>query len=216
MTAAWELPLDPTEKLVLLSLADWVNEEAGRNLCWPSIETLVKKCHTSESTIKRCLRSLEAAGHITRDFRKGATTYYYVHPGTGRGVNLTGVTHDPPGGSPMTPNTEEIQKPSRAKALSGRAKSKTSYPELDHELRVSCVQWAVKEMGWTAGAAGQEFHRFKDRNLSVDGRYSDWLAAWRNWCRSPFCKTEKAPDPFKVGPQRQYGQGIEPPPLVLR
>ena len=118
MTMAWELKLDPAEKLVLLKLADWVNEERDRAICWPSIAKLADLTNVSESTVKRAIRSLEAAGHITRELREGETTRYTVHPNMAGGVNLTRVTHDPPGRSPMTPNTKGKPNTSRAKALS--------------------------------------------------------------------------------------------------
>jgi len=34
-----------------------------------------------------------------------------------------------------------------------------------------------------------EFARFKDSALAHDRRYADWPAAWRNWQRSPYNKS---------------------------
>jgi DNA-binding MarR family transcriptional regulator len=198
MTIAWSLKLDPAEKLVLLKLADWVNEERERAICWPSISKLADLTNVSESTVKRAIRSLEAAGHVTRELKTGETTRYHVHPrtvedtserlGTEGGVNLTRVTHDPPGGSPMTPYTKVKQKTSEAKASS--VSRETAFDEQELEaFQFEAVEWARDMMSWSLIDANNEFNRFADSNRSRDRRYKDWMAAWRNWCRSPFCKT---------------------------
>lgn len=62
---AWELEgLDPTEKLVLLALAD-AHHEAS-NLCFPSRTTLCRRVGVHLDTVKRVLRRLEDKRLILR------------------------------------------------------------------------------------------------------------------------------------------------------
>lgn len=59
MDACWGLRLQPTEKAVLMSLADQAND-AG--VCWPSVGSLCERTCLGERTVQRALRALEAAG----------------------------------------------------------------------------------------------------------------------------------------------------------
>ena len=61
LTAAWDLPIASTDKLVLLSLADHANDE-GR--CWPNIQTLATKTGLSDRSVRKAISRLKAAGHV--------------------------------------------------------------------------------------------------------------------------------------------------------
>lgn len=56
-----------TEKAVLLVLANYA-DEAGR--CWPSQKTVAKQACTSERTVRRMIRDLEARGILAREQRR--------------------------------------------------------------------------------------------------------------------------------------------------
>lgn len=56
---AWKTALQPTQKIVLLALAD-IADDAG--LCWPSLKTLAVKCHVSPRTIQRTVKEFEDCG----------------------------------------------------------------------------------------------------------------------------------------------------------
>jgi len=77
MTKAWDADLPPMEKLVLLALADCANDEG---ICWPSATTLAKKSGQGERTVRRCIRSLIANGHLSETQRSGTSTLFVVHP----------------------------------------------------------------------------------------------------------------------------------------
>jgi hypothetical protein len=77
MSAAWEVHLPDSEKLILLALADWSNDEGE---CWPSVARIAQKSSKSERTVQGALAKLEAAGHISRDQRLGRGCLYTVHP----------------------------------------------------------------------------------------------------------------------------------------
>lgn len=59
--------LQPSPKLVLLSIADCANDEG---IAYPSIGTLAAKCSLTERGVQRWLSKLRSAGYITVGFRK--------------------------------------------------------------------------------------------------------------------------------------------------
>lgn len=77
LTPAWNTSLPAISKIVLISLADQANDDG---VCWPSIESLVKRTGLSESTVFRHLKTLEDDAHIHREPRIGQSTIYHVHP----------------------------------------------------------------------------------------------------------------------------------------
>ena len=77
MTAVWDLPLQPSEKLVLLALADWAHDD-GR--CWPSIKAVADKSGVSERTVQRTLREAEKNGLLERTENKGKGCEYRLTP----------------------------------------------------------------------------------------------------------------------------------------
>lgn len=77
MSAAWELDIPTSNKMVLLALADCANDDG---VCWPGINHLVRKCSVGERTVQRAIKELAAAGHITRQEVPGKGCRYAVHP----------------------------------------------------------------------------------------------------------------------------------------
>jgi hypothetical protein len=77
LSAAWDADLPPMEKLVLLALADCANDQG---MCWPSAATLGRKSGQGERTVRRCIQSLIAKGHISQRQRTGTSPVYGVHP----------------------------------------------------------------------------------------------------------------------------------------
>ncbi len=59
MNWAWGLSLPPTQKLLLLALADNA-DDAGA--CWPSLKSLATKCEVTPRTIQRAIKEFEACG----------------------------------------------------------------------------------------------------------------------------------------------------------
>lgn len=81
MNWAWEQMLPPGSKLILMSLADAADEDG---LCWPRIRVLAQKCCTSERTVQRTLKDLEAKGYLRVDRRyrrdgSQSSNAYYLH-----------------------------------------------------------------------------------------------------------------------------------------
>jgi hypothetical protein len=132
MTLVWELQLADSEKLVLLALADWANDEG---LCWPSIDTLAKKCSKSERTIQACIRSLCSKGHLTQKRGTHKTPDYIVHPivrfadprsgCTPQSLHPAAAAPDPR--SPCTP-TPAAAAPNTSKKPKEPSKGRAAYP----------------------------------------------------------------------------------------
>jgi hypothetical protein len=110
MTAVWDREdLSSTQKLVLLALADWANDEG---LCWPSINRLAIKASLTSRAVQKTIRSLEDAGFIRREEVLGKGNRYWistplneVHPCTTFTPPLNEVHPTP---EPRSPNTSMI------------------------------------------------------------------------------------------------------------
>lgn len=77
MTAVWDREdLSSTQKLVLLALADWANDEG---LCWPSIDRVAKKSSLKKRAVQLAIRSLEEMQFIRREEVIGRGNKYWIH-----------------------------------------------------------------------------------------------------------------------------------------
>jgi hypothetical protein len=74
MAAAWELPIPQTEKMVLLCLCDYAND-AGE--CWPSVDTIARKCSVSGRSVQRSIRKLTAIGMVAIKPSNGRKANWY-------------------------------------------------------------------------------------------------------------------------------------------
>jgi DNA-binding transcriptional regulator YhcF (GntR family) len=81
---------DPLAKLVLIAVADHINESTGN--AWPSVERLAHMTCASRSTVLRKLKLLETSGFLQRQKRFNKTDVYSLSM---VGVSLTGVTQTP-------------------------------------------------------------------------------------------------------------------------
>jgi hypothetical protein len=110
MTAVWAREdLTSTQKLVLLALADWSNDEG---LSWPSIDQLMKKSSLKKRAVQITIRSLEESGFVRREEVTGKGNRYWIilpvhqmHPCT----TFTPPVHQMhPTPASNAPNTSEI------------------------------------------------------------------------------------------------------------
>ncbi len=81
---------DPLAKLVLIAVADHINESTGD--AWPSVERLEQMTCASRSTVIRKLKLLETTGFLQRTKRFNKTDLYSLNL---VGVTQTGVTQTP-------------------------------------------------------------------------------------------------------------------------
>lgn len=97
-----------TAKAVAACLITYADPD-GSN-CRPALATIADDLAVSLSTVKRAVRELDTAGLLTRDERPGHATLYVMQTQATSAPldSSTRVTHDPPPGSPMTPDLEEV------------------------------------------------------------------------------------------------------------
>ncbi|WP_157062618.1 helix-turn-helix domain-containing protein [Pseudoxanthomonas dokdonensis] len=77
MSKCWPLQLPPTQKAVLISLADNANDHGE---CWPSIPTICERTCFSERAVHRAIQELEKVGALVSDRSNGRHTRYVVTP----------------------------------------------------------------------------------------------------------------------------------------
>ncbi|MDP0496390.1 MAG: helix-turn-helix domain-containing protein [Verrucomicrobiota bacterium JB024] len=69
--------MSPTQKAVLISLADQANDQG---VCWPSVGSIAERTCLSERAVRKAVRDLEAMGHVSSNGRSGTSSYYTVTP----------------------------------------------------------------------------------------------------------------------------------------
>ena len=185
-----------SEKLAMLALADWCNDQGGS--LHPSIAGIARKINVSESQARRIIHKFIEEGYLSvianhnggnpgqaRHYRldierlstpsADATPCMDVTPSTDARYPLHGCALPL---APMTPepsltiNNHHLDKPSKSK------KSFTEFPS-NFEVTIEMFEWAVSE-GVPDGLIKLETQKFKDYCLSKGAKYKDWLATWRN------------------------------------
>lgn len=188
MSAIWDMEFSPVEKLILLAVADWANDEG---LAWPSIAQLAKKTGCGERTVQRTLRTAEQSGLLKRYENPGKGCSYRINP-SHAGTPATEApapetTHTP---ATLAPNTPVYTIPQKATPSSVRAKTRST----GAACRLA-GDW--KPTRFTDGTIARQIidHRGQDwakralesfRNHwhaanGPNARKRDWQAAWGNW-----------------------------------
>jgi len=101
MSLVWETDLPPSEKLVLLVIADHADDEGGN--AFPSVRRVARRASMSERSVQRILRRLCDCGLVEIEENKGGTWDYRSdrRPNRYRIVGVTGLS--PRGGDGVTP-----------------------------------------------------------------------------------------------------------------
>lgn len=76
ITTALDVPCSSTDKLVLLVLANYADDD-GRN-CFPSVATVVRQSGLSERTVQMAFGRLEKAGYLQVIHRRGRSNLFRV------------------------------------------------------------------------------------------------------------------------------------------
>ena len=113
MSAVWERDdLTSTQKLVLLALADWANDEG---LCWPSIDRVALKASLTSRGVQKTIRALEEMQFLRKEEIKGRGNKYWVsmptndvHPRTTFTPPVSQVHPSPEPRSPNTSYTHQL------------------------------------------------------------------------------------------------------------
>lgn len=159
MTEVFELDLPkPSLKLILLGLADCANNEGE---CYPSINTLAKKCSLGVDTVYRGIKKLEQMGLLVRKNRahsngRCASNFYIIYPQgpsqTARGT-LAECQGDPSkllGGTLANcyPSKENRNiEPSNKQLMSGKPDvAQNLLKEFEEEVRQGITKERVEEL----------------------------------------------------------------------
>lgn len=171
MTEVWRLDLPSVDKLVMLALADWANDDGK---CWPSIARIAAKSGCSDRTVQRALREAEKNGHLTRDDKPGKGCLYTLHPrhsvtpDTASPVTKKAKTPDR-----VSPNTSRTITDKNTK----RALPKDWKPEPfgpDSQCRAIVDSWSPKELA-------TQIEHFGAHHRGKGNRFLDWQDGWKTW-----------------------------------
>lgn len=134
MTAAWELDLTSTHKLVFLALADNANEDGN---CWPSIATIARKSCLTQRCVQKAIREMVKAGIISIREKSGHSNSYKLTPERGSPLPPKDVHPTPERGTgdPRTRFTQNHHEPSEnlkkpSKAVDKREEGKKLVPRI--------------------------------------------------------------------------------------
>lgn len=217
MTAAWSLKLSSTDKLVLLALADWSNDDG---LCWPSMAQLAEKSGLTGRAIRTSIGRLKEAGHLTRNEVPGKGVRYSVHPGTTFPPETRSARKAMPP-EPVSPRNETTETPERRSAntsvttntsqkASPSSRARTPETGRYHRLPEGWTPTkdlpealAAKLAQWPPGKMADELDAMRDwaanaKNENGKGKKLCWDTAWHGWLR-------RADDDWKSKPASRSG-----------
>ncbi len=145
MAWVWKQPLPPTDKFVLLALADHAADDDFE--CWPSLSHLETKTGYTRTTIWRSIDRLIQNGAVKRvgESKAGSTTYQVqVGKQLTLGAELTQVTTSPRVGAEMNINQVTTSPRVGADVTSNHQLTITE-PSLNHHTAgldaVAWTQW---------------------------------------------------------------------------
>lgn len=196
MSACWPLQMPPTQKAVLISLADNANDDGH---CWPSINTIAERTCFGRTAVIEAIKWLEAEGFVTANRDNGRHTTYQIHANqSGRRTGpadkpVRQANHTRPAGGrdqsvsrtgpvrQADTNRHEpsltVKEPSLAR--DARARGTKRCPD-EFEVTADLREWASREVPGVdlrSETAAMRDHTFA-RALT------DWPATWRNWMRN--------------------------------
>ena len=177
MNLAWQVQLTSTQKLVLIAMADWSNDEG---ICWPSIAKLANKTSLSERGLRKVIRNLEELGLVDTQEKPGKGNLYHLtlDPGT---TFLPPLNEVPPTPEPRSSNTF-IDTPMTQPPLK-RSARQHALPS-DWNVGDEEINWALMKFpALTKSEIDNETDRFRDYWIAEGKQKADWRATWRNWIR---------------------------------
>lgn len=173
MSAAWEMTLPQTEKMVLLCLCDHANDDGE---CWPSVARMARKCSVSERTVQRAIQGLKDRSILDWHDVPGRSHKFTIDPRrivTPDTVSPPTMTTEPPTQCHPTPDTVSpkpsvtIIEPSKCnKARKPDGVSKSVWDDFQQlrkakrapltETALASIQREATAAGWTLEAALSE------------------------------------------------------------
>lgn len=173
MAAAWDLDIPSTEKMVLMCLCDFANDDGGN--CWPSIATISRKCSKSERTVQSAVKWLEDNGYLETCDQVGKRRDYLLDPrkicAPAKSAPPQKKTQTPAKSAPKPPRTT-IKQTQRAHVLPDDWK-----PE---PFGSGSKSKAVVD-GWTPDDLATQIEHFTSHHRGKGNRFIDWQDAWGTW-----------------------------------
>ncbi|WP_313444527.1 hypothetical protein [Brevundimonas sp.] len=207
MTAVWKLDMAPSDKMVLLALADAANDDG---VTWIAVKhrkegdqrlDLLTKCSLSERAVQGALKRLVDAGHLSRRDVPGKGVIWTVTPAASAPPQ-----HLRPAGNDANPRsicgeTVNNPQPSEANASSGQRAKARATRRCPSSWAPSPADVQVAEsLGFTSGEIERELATIRDTEFGTPR--SDWSATFRNWFR----REAKHRKPRNVRPDRHAAQ----------
>lgn len=173
LSAAWDLDIGSTEKMVLMSLCDHANDDG---LCWPAIATICRKTSKSERTVQGALKWLEDNGYFTRECRNGTSPKYLLNP---RKI-CTPAETAPPQNLHETP-AETAPKPSRTPKDKPKGVAH-AIPDgwWPAQFGPKTKSRAIVD-GWPPGELETQVEHFTAHHRARGTKFLDWQDAWSTW-----------------------------------
>lgn len=128
----------PTEKLVLLALADYAADDGSQ--VYPSITTVIKKTCLCERAVRIACRTMESRGLLESVTRSGKSTVYTIAVDT-----LTVPRHLVPPGIKCTP-APDAPLPRHLVPPTGACDAPN--PSINHQIETSIIKGAVLTAFW--------------------------------------------------------------------
>ncbi|WP_283419223.1 helix-turn-helix domain-containing protein [Sphingopyxis sp. Geo48] len=188
LSAAWDLDIGSTEKMVLMCLCDHANDDG---ICWPSVARIVRKTSKSERTVQSALKWLRDNEYFRIDGYHGATPKYVLDP---RKI-CTPAEIAPPQKLRRTP-AKSAPKPSGTPIPPVSANADTPPAANDDVLKPEHVVEAWNETASRVGLSKvvrlTDARRKRLRTMIAQHPPDDFAAALDALERSPFCRGERS------------------------
>lgn len=186
----------PTDKLVLIALADHANHDGAS---WPSIARLCLFTALSERTVRTALRRLEADGLLQTVTENGRTNRYKLTPAT----TAPGDSCPPPRQlSPPTPAAPAPKPP----ITTNEPPSPLTKGRRPHRLPDDWLpgehEWEWARQAYPTVEVEDETDRFRDYWHGNGKAMVNWTATWRNWIRRSASYQRTKIKPFDQGARR--------------
>ena len=171
MSASWDLAMPSTEKMVLMCLCDYANDDGGS--CWPSVATLARKCSKSERTIQGAIKSLQEMGYLTAKGRAGTSNLFQLNP---RKICAPAESAPPQ----KTANTPAESAPNPSRTTNNNIKRAIPANWQPEEFGTGSKSRPIVD-GWSSDDLAAQLEQFKANHKSKGNKFCDPQAAWSTW-----------------------------------
>jgi hypothetical protein len=182
MSAAWDLDIPSTEKMVLLCLCDYSNDTG---VCWPSVPTIATKCSKSHRTIQAAIQWLRNEGYCSWDETPGKPHKFALDP---RKICTPAKSappqelRDTPAEVAPHPRKSCTQTIKNHQEPPSRARKRAPIPD-DWQPRPFAEGTKSREIvdSWPAGELEAQLEQMKANHRGKGNTFLDPQDAWQTW-----------------------------------